>query len=92
MRKTSYIIIFFITLLATGCLKDIDPSDALTTGSLTATKEGLQQGLNGAYALFKDHVSFNGTVDGNNMYLRQYFQMSDFAGKLDAHFQPLLRI
>lgn len=80
MRKTSYIIIFFITLLATGCLKDIDPSDALTTGSLTATKEGLQQGLNGAYALFKDHVSFNGTVDGNNMYLRQYFQMSDFAG------------
>ncbi len=30
--------------------------------------------------MFKDHVSFNGTVDGNNMYLRQYFQMSDFAG------------
>lgn len=80
MRTASYFIIFILSIFSTGCLKDIEPSDALTTGSLTATKEGLQQGLNGAYALFKDHVSFNGTVDGNNMYLRQYFQMSDFAG------------
>ena len=37
------------------------------------------QAVNGAYALFKDHVVFNGTADDNNMYLRQYFQMSDFA-------------
>lgn len=80
MRTTFYFIILFITIFSAGCLKDIEPSDALTTGTLTGTKEGLQQGLNGAYALFKDHVSFNGTVDGNNMYLRQYFQMSDFAG------------
>ncbi|MBO9153349.1 RagB/SusD family nutrient uptake outer membrane protein [Chitinophaga sp. GCM10012297] len=80
MRTTSYFIILFISVFSAGCLKDIEPSDALTTGTLTGTKEGLQQGLNGAYALFKDHVSFNGTVDGNNMYLRQYFQMSDFAG------------
>lgn len=63
-----------------GCLKDINPSDSLNTGTLTGSKQGLQQALNGAYALFKDHVEFNGTTDNNNMYLRQYFQLSDFAG------------
>lgn len=62
-----------------GCLKDINPSDALNTGLLTGTEQGLQQAVNGAYALFKDHVTFNGTEDLNNMYLRQYFQLSDFA-------------
>lgn len=80
MKTRCILKLLIIPLLMTGCLKDVDPSDSLTTGTLTGTKEGLQQGLNGAYALFKDHVSFNGTVDGNNMYLRQYFQMSDFAG------------
>lgn len=79
MRTRKLIIILCLPLLMAGCLKDISPSDALNTGSLTGTQQGLQQALNGAYALFKDHVSFNGTVDGNNMYLRQYFQLSDFA-------------
>lgn len=77
--RTRLLIILSLPLLLAGCLKDINPSDALSTGTLTGTKQGLQQALNGAYALFKDHVSFNGTVDGNNMYLRQYFQLSDFA-------------
>lgn len=79
MQKRLLYIIFVLPLLVTGCLKDINPSDSLDTGTLTGTEEGLRQALNGAYALFKDHVSFNGTVDGNNMYLRQYFQLSDFA-------------
>ncbi len=79
MRTRSILTILCAVLLMTGCLKDINPSDALNTGDLTASTQGLQQALNGAYALFKDHVSFNGTVDGNNMYLRQYFQLSDFA-------------
>lgn len=77
--RTRLLIILSLPLLLAGCLKDINPSDALSTGTLTGTRQGLQQALNGAYALFKDHVSFNGTVDGNNMYLRQYFQLSDFA-------------
>lgn len=79
MRTRSIFIILVLPLLMAGCLKDINPSDSLSTGTLTGSEQGLQQALNGAYALFKDHVSFNGTVDGNNMYLRQYFQLSDFA-------------
>ena len=67
------------TLLLPGCIKDVTPSDSITTEVLTSTTEGLTDAVNGAYALFKDHVTFNGTEDDNNMYLRQFFQMSDFA-------------
>ena len=62
-----------------SCIKDVTPSDSITTETLTSTTEGLTNAVNGAYALFKDHVEFNGTADDNNMYLRQYFQLSDFA-------------
>ena len=67
------------TVMLSSCLKDISPSDAITTETLTSTTEGLTNAVNGAYALFKDHVEFNGAADDNNMYLRQYFQLSDFA-------------
>jgi hypothetical protein len=67
------------SFLTTGCIKDVAPSDAITTDVLTNTTDGLTKAVNGAYALFKDHVAFNGTSDDNLMYLRQYFQMSDFA-------------
>ena len=67
------------SLLITGCVKDVAPSDSITTEVLTGSTDGLQKAVNGAYALFKDHVSFNGTSDDNLMYLRQYFQLSDFA-------------
>jgi len=67
------------TVMLSSCLKDISPSDAITTETLTSTTDGLATAVNGAYALFKDHVQFNGTADDNNMYLRQYFQLSDFA-------------
>ena len=60
-------------------LKMLTPSDAITTEVLTGSTDGLTKAVNGAYALFKDHVTFNGTSDDNLMYLRQYFQMSDFA-------------
>jgi hypothetical protein len=79
MRTRFFIIILILPLLITSCLKDVTPSDSLTTGTLTNTTQGLKNALNGAYSLFKDHVDFNGTKDLNNMYLRQYFQMSDFA-------------
>ncbi|MVT08466.1 RagB/SusD family nutrient uptake outer membrane protein [Chitinophaga tropicalis] len=80
MRTRFFFIILVLPLLLTACLKEISPSDSLTTGTITKTTEGLKNALNGAYALFKDHVEFNGNTDANNMYLRQYFQMSDFAG------------
>jgi hypothetical protein len=73
------IIPVFISLLVSGCVKETTPSDAITTETLIKTKEGLTNAVNGAYALFKDHVPFNGLSDQNLMYLRQYFQLSDFA-------------
>ncbi|MHA4811442.1 RagB/SusD family nutrient uptake outer membrane protein [Flavitalea flava] len=64
----------------TACVKDINPSDSITTASIATTSDGLTNAINGAYALFKDHVEFSGGTDQNNMYLRQFFQCSDFAG------------
>jgi tetratricopeptide (TPR) repeat protein len=71
--------IIICSIAVSGCIKDVAPSDAITTEVLTSTTEGLTNAVNGAYALFKDHVEFNGTADDNNMYLRQYFQLNDFA-------------
>ena len=68
-----------ILLALASCVKDVTPSDAITTVTLTASADGLKNAVNGAYALLKDHVAFAGSTDDNNMYLRQYFQASDFA-------------
>lgn len=73
------LILLLGSFFLTGCVKDLPPSDAITTEVLTSSTEGLTNAVNGAYSLFKDHVAFNGTQDDNNMYLRQYFQLSDFA-------------
>lgn len=76
----SFLAILLATaLFFTGCVKDFPPSDSITTEVLTSTTQGLTNAVNGAYSLFKDHVAFNGTQDDNNMYLRQFFQLSDFA-------------
>ena len=79
MRRTIFCILCFIGLVSTGCIKDVTPSDAISTEVLTGTPGGLANAVHGAYALFKDHVPFNGTSDNNLMYLRQYYQLSDFA-------------
>jgi hypothetical protein len=79
MKQAIIIFILFVGLLVSGCIKDVLPSDAVTTATLTKTPDGLVKAVNGAYSLFKDHVEFNGTTDLNLMYLRQYFQLSDFA-------------
>lgn len=73
------LLIVSCSVMFSSCIKDVVPSDAITTETLTSTTEGLTNAVNGAYALFKDHVEFNGSADDNNMYLRQYFQLSDFA-------------
>lgn len=79
--KTKYLILIACLILAgSSCDLDVEPSDAITTENLVSTSSGLTNALNGAYALLKDHIQFNGTTDNNNMYLRQYFQLADFAG------------
>jgi len=77
-NKILWIICPLLLSLA-ACVKDVTPSDAITTATLTSTPDGLVNAVNGAYSLFKDHVPFAGSTDDNNMYLRQYFEASDFA-------------
>ncbi|WP_316744057.1 RagB/SusD family nutrient uptake outer membrane protein [Pedobacter antarcticus] len=80
MKKIISILFVILMIAVSGCKNlDVVPSDATDTNTLIKTPEGLTNALNGAYALFKDHISFNGSVDMNNMYLRQFYQLSDFA-------------
>ncbi len=79
MKNKILIIAALSTLTFAGCKLEDNPTNAVTTASLTTTSDGLLNAVNGAYALLKDHGSFEGTTNLNNMYLRQYFQMSDFA-------------
>jgi hypothetical protein len=79
--KVKIFTFFLFMLFAISSCKDltVEPSDATTTNTLIMTSDGLTNALNGAYALFKDHITFNGTVDQNNMYLRQFYHLTDFA-------------
>ncbi len=75
----SLLFVLGIMFWNTGCELDVAPADAINTSSLLNTSDGLLNATNGSYALFKDNIEFGGYVDQNNNYLRQYFQMSDFA-------------
>ena len=80
--KTYIIKLFVIASIivwSEGCNLTVEPTDAINTSSLAKTSDGILNVTNGCYALFKDNVEFGGFVDQNNNYLRQYFQMSDFA-------------
>ncbi len=79
MRNKVILIVCFLTVVLTGCKLESNPSDSITTGSITKTADGLTNAVNGAYALFKDHLSFNGIQNDNLMYLRNFYQLSDFA-------------
>jgi len=79
MRRIIKLLSLLLIIACSGCVKDVNPSDAITTANLTTTSAGLTDALNGAYALLKDHIEFAGSTDDNNMYLRQYFECSDFA-------------
>ncbi|RQO65222.1 RagB/SusD family nutrient uptake outer membrane protein [Pedobacter sp. KBW06] len=80
MKNIILTLIVFFMVAASSCKKLSSlPSDAISTETLVNTSEGLTNALNGAYALFKDHIEFNGKVDNNNMYLRQFYHLTDFA-------------
>ncbi len=75
-----YILVLMVMGLFSSCANlDFEPTDSLTTDLLESTADGMELVTNGNYSLFKDGIEFNGVVDDNNSYLRQYFQMSDFA-------------
>lgn len=79
MFKRLFLSLTTLAVLSTGCVKDVQTSNAITTDDLVSSIDNLQSAVNGGYSLFKDHLPFNGIADDNLMYLRQYFQMSDFA-------------
>ncbi len=70
--------IIFLTVLATAasCELNIIPTDALTGTQIKSTSDGLVSLVNGGYAQFKDIPDGESS---NNWYLRQYYQLSDFA-------------
>lgn len=74
-------ILFYLlitTVLFASCIKEVPTSNAVSDDNIVASLENLKSAVNGGYSLFKDHLPFNGLADDNLMYLRQYFQMSDF--------------
>ncbi|MGQ1889216.1 RagB/SusD family nutrient uptake outer membrane protein [Thermophagus sp. OGC60D27] len=75
--KSLYMLIVAFIIGVTGCDMEVVPSDALTGTQITSTSDGLPSLVNGGYALFKD---FPDPDETNNWYLRQYFQLIDFAG------------
>jgi hypothetical protein len=42
MKQAIIIFILFVGLLVSGCIKDVLPSDATTTATLTKTPDGLK--------------------------------------------------
>jgi starch-binding outer membrane protein, SusD/RagB family len=78
--KESLIIIISVSFFFAGCKMEYAPTDSITPEGLLNQADGLLLVANGNYALLKDNLSYNGTVDLNNSYLRQYFYMSEFAG------------
>lgn len=80
LKKMKSIFLSIIILVCLGYLTSCDlniiPSDALTESQIKSTSDGLTSLVNGGYAQFKDIPSGESS---NNWYLRQYFQLSDFA-------------
>lgn len=74
-----FIGLLLLVVLTVGCEMNFPPVDQITTESIPNSPDGLDNVTNGNYALLKDGVVFNGFKDDNNCYVRQYFQMSDFA-------------
>lgn len=79
MKKIKIFITFISVMLLAGCIKEVPTSNSVTDDNIISSTENLRSAVNGGYSLLKDHLPFNGQVDDNLMYLRQYFQMSDFA-------------
>ncbi len=84
MKKMKNFIKYFILVLILSvgfqsCNFDFYPTDQMSSGSISDSPDGIRNVTNGNYALFKDGAEFNGFVDLNNCYLRQYFQLSDFS-------------
>ena len=71
-----YLMLVAVILYLSSCELNIIPTDALTGNQVKSTSDGLVSLVNGGYAQFKD---IHSGESSNNWYLRQYFQLSDYA-------------
>jgi hypothetical protein len=73
MKKTFiYFGLLLVSLTITECDLNVIPQNALDGDQVANTSDGLPSLVNGLYAILM-------ASDGNNCYVRQYYQMSDFA-------------
>jgi starch-binding outer membrane protein, SusD/RagB family len=71
LKYSALLLILFAT---TQCDLNVIPEDALTSEQMTTTSDGLPSLVNGLYAIFKESTDY-----GSHCYIRQFYQMSDFA-------------
>jgi starch-binding outer membrane protein, SusD/RagB family len=77
MKKIfKYFILLAVLAPLSSCELNIIPTDALTGTQVKNTSDGLISLVNGGYSQFKDIPDGESS---NNWFLRQYFQLSDFA-------------
>ena len=74
-----FTLLFVAIIFIPSCEMDFVPVDQITTESIPNNPDGLINVTNGNYSMLKDGLEFNGIVDDNNCYVRQFYQMSDFA-------------
>ncbi len=72
-------LLILLSIAIQSCKMDFYPTDQMTSEAIANSPDGIKNVTNGNYALLKDGLEFNGFVDDNNCYVRQYFQMSDFS-------------
>jgi len=75
-RIIKYLILPALIFSITSCELNIIPTDALTGTQVKNTSDGLISLVNGGYSQFKDIPDGE---NSNNWFLRQYYQLSDFA-------------
>ncbi len=75
-RILKYFILLAALAPVSSCELNIIPTDALTGTQVKNTSDGLTSLVNGGYSQFKDIPD---PETSNNWYIRQYFQLSDFA-------------
>jgi len=75
MKKIlKYTGLLLVVMTLAECDLDVVPEDALTGSQMASTSDGLSSLVNGLYAIFKETADW-----GSHCYIRQFYQMSDFA-------------
>lgn len=72
------IILFFSVFILFSCDMDHLPNDKIVPDQLANDPSGSIYATYGNYAMFKDQLSYEGSVYSGNTYIRHYTQMAEF--------------